>query len=312
MNVPPLSVLMPVRDTQAYLSEALRSVLDQNVSDFELVLVDDGSTDGSYELAQEFARRDARVRVYQSPGLGIAGALNQGLALCRAPLVARMDSDDISLPRRFERQMAYLENDSDCVLVSGQGDLIDEDGDLFGWVSMPLEHDAILRMLRRGECSVIHGGAIYRTEAVRFVGGYRPDYLAEEVDLFLRLGERGRLANLPHLVLHYRKREDSVTATWDAARVMAERRARAAEYHQKGVSPTASVEPWREPVGGDATAIARMGLALHAGFDATAWKYARRLLAGRATSPSLWAALSSRFVRSFAHRLLRPPTHPLR
>jgi len=307
---PPLSVLMPVYNTRPYLREAITSVLGQSFGDFELIVVDDGSTDGSREIAEELTRDESRLRVFERSRLGVARVLNEGLQLCRSPLIARMDSDDIALPRRFELQLAYLGERSDCVLVGGQADMIDEEGDPFGWINTPLDHDDIVAGLERGEGAIVHPTAMYRAAAVRDAGGYRADRLAEDVDLFLRLSSQGRVANLPHQLLRYRKRESSVTSHWDDAAVNAERRNRAAQHLSKGDVPASRVTPYKEPPRDDALRIARMGIAVHAGFYRTATKYARRLLTRKPASPRLWLAVAARLARSLALRLLRPPVVP--
>lgn len=304
--VPPLSVLMPVHDAGPYLRPAIASVLGQTFGHFELVVVDDGSTDGSADVAAEVARADSRVRLKRCAWRGVAGALNRGLAECRAPVVARMDADDLALPQRFELQLAYLDAHPDCVAVGGQVDMIDEDGDPFGWIVNPLEHEVIVAQLRRGGCAIAHTTVMFRTAAVRAQGGYDAGHLAEDVELFLRLSEKGRLANLPNHVARYRKLESAVTARWPAADVAAERRRRAEAWSPDGdrVRPIA----WRpEPRGRDLQ-VARLGLAIHAGFHGTARKYARRLL--ETGEPSLWLRLLSRAARSYLRRLLRPPAQP--
>ena len=259
---PPLSVLMPVYNTSPYLRDAITSVLGQTFGDFELIVVDDGSTDGSREIAEELTRDESRLRVFERSRLGVARVLNEGLQLCRSPLIARMDSDDIALPQRFEWQLAYLSERSDCVIVGGQADMIDEDGDPFGWLNTPLDHDDIVAGLEKGEGAIVHSTAVYRAAAVRDVGGYRADRLAEDVDLFIRLAGEGRVANLSRQLLHYRKREDSVTSRWDDAAVNAERRARVSEHLSKGDGPASRVTPFKKPPRDDALRIARMGIAV--------------------------------------------------
>ena len=301
---------MPVYDGGRFFLEAVRSILEQSHADFELVLVEDGSTDGSAAVAADLVRQDPRVRVVRSARQGVARALNAGLAACRAPIVARMDADDVALPRRLEIQLAHLEAHPDCVVVGGQVDLIDEEGDPLGWIFNPLDHASILAGLRRSAGAIVHPTAVFRAAEVRALGGYQVGCLAEDVDLFLRLAARGRLANVPDHAVHYRKREGSVTAGWSAAAVNAERRRRAAAFAVPGAPP---VRPFRwnpEPCG-EALEIARLGLAIHAGFDATARKYLRRLLRTRGTSPLLWLRIASRVARSLGWRLLAPPRTPV-
>src|SRR5258706_14041022 len=114
---PAVSVVMPVYNGERYLASAIDSILAQTFTDFELIAVDDGSTDSSLPMLKRYAERDPRVRVISRPNTGIVGALSDAIAAARAPLIARMDADDLSLPLRFERQVAYLSGHPQCVLV---------------------------------------------------------------------------------------------------------------------------------------------------------------------------------------------------
>src|SRR4051812_38318159 len=112
-----VSVLMPVYNAGRYLAEAVDSVLTQSFRDFEFVIVDDGSTDGSAAMLDDYARQDSRVKLVRRPNTGIVGALNDGLRECRGEFVARMDADDVSLPERFEKQVAYLREHHEVVAL---------------------------------------------------------------------------------------------------------------------------------------------------------------------------------------------------
>ena len=212
---PRVSVLVPVHNCERYLAAALRSILDQTFSDLELIAIDDGSTDGSLAILREHARADARVRVVSRPNTGIAGALNDGLAACRGELVARMDGDDISLPRRLAEQVRFMDAHPECIATGTRVRLIDPDGaPLRDW-STETEHEAIDRAHMRGLGGAItHPAVMLRLDAVRRVGGYRQECnLAEDLDLFLRLAEIGRLHNLPEIHLEYRMHLASIGAT---------------------------------------------------------------------------------------------------
>src|SRR3954469_1098404 len=114
---PAVSVIMPVYNARAYVAEAIDSVLAQTFGDFELILVDDGSTDGSLDILRGYEKRDPRVRVISRPNTGIVGALNDGLKLARGEFIARIDADDASLPNRFEKEIAFLRAHPDVVIV---------------------------------------------------------------------------------------------------------------------------------------------------------------------------------------------------
>jgi len=212
---PTISVLMPVYNVERYIREAMDGVLEQTYRDFEVVVVDDCSTDRTPSIIEEYAGHDRRVRLVRTPrNLGHTGALNQGLDECRGALVARMDGDDIMQPDRLAHQAAYLDDHPECAALGTQVDFIDADGDLLVHFERPLEHDEIDRRLLRGDClAIVHPSVMYRREAVISVGKYDPSLQkGEDHDLFLRLAERARLANLPDTLLKFRRHHTSTTA----------------------------------------------------------------------------------------------------
>ncbi len=195
--MPRVSVVMPVRDGERFLREALESTLAQTVAELELIVVDDGSTDATPAILAEYAERDGRVRVQrQEPG-GLTVALNAGCAHAQAPVIARMDADDVMLPDRLEQQLAYLDAHPDVALLGGGIVLVDESG-----AEIDREPGrAELDFLARNELT--HATVAMRTEAFRALGGYRLDQ-AEDYDLWLRFEERSGVAALPDFVLRYR------------------------------------------------------------------------------------------------------------
>src|SRR5580700_3628902 len=154
---PVVSVLMPVFNAQKYLALAVESVLDQTFREFELIAVDDGSSDGSSGILEEFARQDTRVRVISRPNTGIVGALNDALAVARGELLARMDSDDVCLPGRFEAQVKYMREHPEVVLAGTQVMVIDEDGDSIAPLrGLVLEHEQIEQALLATNWPLVH------------------------------------------------------------------------------------------------------------------------------------------------------------
>jgi hypothetical protein len=186
---------MPVRDGERFLAEALDSVLGQTLADLELIVVDDGSTDGTAALLADAARRDERVRVLTQAAGGLAVALNAGCALVRAPVIARMDADDVALPDRLERQLAFLDARPEAALVGGGIVLVDEAGREF---DREPGHAELAESNR-----LVHGTVTMRTEAFRELGGYRLDQ-SEDYDLWLRFEERFGIAALEEPVIRYR------------------------------------------------------------------------------------------------------------
>ena len=212
---PLISVVMPSYNVAPYIGEAIESILRQTITDFEFLIVDDGSSDQTPRIVQEHARHDARIRFFPMKHEGYAKMLRFGLSQARATLIARMDSDDVSLPQRFARQIDYLKTNPDCVAVGSQVILTDPYGTPVESPKHPLAHAEIESDLLSGSgWAIVHPVVMMRREAVEAAGGYAQDLeLCEDVDLFLRLAEHGRLANLPEVLLHYRQHPTSVNHT---------------------------------------------------------------------------------------------------
>jgi hypothetical protein len=209
---PAVSVLMPVRNGERFLAEAVESVLGQSFSDLELVVVDDGSTDSTPEILGEIARSDSRVVVHRrQPGRNLAEVLNLAAELSRAPLLARLDADDVALPERLRLQVEFLDAHPEVALLGGQALMIDEAGREFGRAEYPLHDDELKQALQTGN-PFVHPAVAIRRQAFEAVDGYRVDFdYAEDLDLWLRLAEGRQVANLPEVLVRYRIHGDQQT-----------------------------------------------------------------------------------------------------
>ncbi len=216
MNYEPLiSVVMSVYNAEKYLREAVDSILNQSFTDFEFIIIDDCSTDGSAEILFEFSEKDDRIRLITNDNnCGLTLSLNKGLRLANGEFIARMDGDDIADVNRFEKQIAYMLEHNDCVVLSGKVAFIDSDGMKLGESDNPLGHVDIEGRLWQGFGSaMVHAAVMFRKAAVDKVGGYRIEAgRSEDLDLYLRLGEVGKLANLQDILLQFRRHCKSVTA----------------------------------------------------------------------------------------------------
>jgi glycosyltransferase involved in cell wall biosynthesis len=210
--MPAVSVILACYNTERYIASAVRSILAQTFRDFELILIDDGSTDRSAEICKQLAAEDSRIHLISRPNKGLTKTLNEGLWLATAPLIARMDADDVSLPTRFEKQVAYLNEHSECVCVGTRVTLIDPYDSPISVAEHKLDHESIDADLLKGiGWAIVHPAAMMRTEAVRRAGGYREQFkTSQDLDLWLRLAEIGRLANLPEPLVEYRQHFESV------------------------------------------------------------------------------------------------------
>lgn len=199
--MPKVSILIPVYNNAPYLNDAVGSMLSQTFADFELIAVNDGSTDGSGEILQSLAERDRRVRVLQlTRNLGIVGALNAGLEQCGGEYVARMDGDDISHPERLRLQLRFLDAHPDHVACGS-------DMWMFGarhwYVRYPRTDCECKSLLTLFPC-FSHSSIVLRR---RFLepAPYREEYcLAEDYRLWVDLLHKGKFANLPRPLVHYR------------------------------------------------------------------------------------------------------------
>ncbi|HEY8748520.1 MAG TPA: glycosyltransferase [Tepidisphaeraceae bacterium] len=215
VEAPPLSVVMAVRNVQRYVALAIESVLSQTFKDFEFLVIDDGSTDNTSSILADYARRDSRIRIIQGPSGGLSAALNLGIAQARAPLIARMDGDDICLPTRFEKQIAFLQSHPEHVLVGSRCVLIDPDGrPIHEKPNTPLGHEQIDAMLLKMEWPIVHPAVMMRADAFAKAGAYLEKYkTVEDHDVFLKLAEIGKLANLDEVLMYYRQHFKSTVYT---------------------------------------------------------------------------------------------------
>ncbi len=215
MNGPAISVAMSVYNGERFLDEAIGSVLDQSFDDFELLVLDDGSTDDSRGIIETYAAHDSRIRPIIRENRGLIVSLNQLIDEARAPLIARMDADDICKPERFARQIAFLETHPDHGVVGCWTEDIGENGDPYPIKGLdhPLDHEGFLRAIERSEPLLCHPSVMFRREIVRAAGGYHAAFRhCEDYDLWLRLATVTRIANLPERLMRYRHYESQVSS----------------------------------------------------------------------------------------------------
>jgi glycosyltransferase involved in cell wall biosynthesis len=211
--MPLSSVLIPVFNGAETVRAAIASIQGQSITDTEIVIVDDGSTDETPLILKDIAADDRRVLVLTKPNGGIVDALNFGLAACKGEYIARHDADDIAYPHRFAAQISYLQDNLDCVAVSNAVRHIDEQGKPTGFVATyPGSSKCNPLWLPSEEPYLIHPFLTVRRAALLAVGGYRHAFHAEDTDLYWRLQELGRLHNIPEILGEYRIHADSISS----------------------------------------------------------------------------------------------------
>jgi glycosyltransferase involved in cell wall biosynthesis len=215
-----ISVLMPVYNAQPYLEKSVESILNQSFTDFEFIIINDGSTDGSLAILQQYAQKDSRIRLISRENRGLVKTLNEGLRLAKAPLIARMDADDIAAPERFALQKDFMDNNTDYICVGGRIRVIDEKGRFLIIAATKLDHAEVELSALQGITPICHPTAMLRKEQIDLIGGYQEcDYPAEDLSLFLSLSEHGKLGNLDAIVLDYRIHNQSISTSKNALQI---------------------------------------------------------------------------------------------
>ncbi len=203
-----LSVCMAVRNGQATIEHAVRSIRRQTFADWELVLIDDGSIDETVNIVRAFA--DARIRLFQNPqSLGLAASLNMALSQSKGKFIARMDADDVCFPRRFDQQLRYLEQYPKVDLVGGQALMFCSDWDLAGVLNVPLDHEQITRT-PGSSFPLLHPSWMGKADwFTRYK--YDEQYIrAQDFEMLLRAMPHSVYANIPDVVLGYRYEKQSL------------------------------------------------------------------------------------------------------
>jgi glycosyltransferase involved in cell wall biosynthesis len=213
---PQISVVMPVYNGAQFLATALDSILSQTFTDFECLVINDGSTDDTGEILAHYQQRDVRIRVLQQPqNLGLVAALNRGCLEARGVYIARMDADDVSLPTRFARQVAYLEHHPEVDLCGTWIRYINEQGNETGHVWHPPTNAAVLAWALHFGSTVAHPSWLMRRRLPIEIGYYRSlqfeDYNFEDYDFLLRMSLKAKLGNVPEELLLYRYWSQSKT-----------------------------------------------------------------------------------------------------
>jgi glycosyltransferase involved in cell wall biosynthesis/phenylacetate-coenzyme A ligase PaaK-like adenylate-forming protein/MoaA/NifB/PqqE/SkfB family radical SAM enzyme len=209
-TTPKISVLLSVYNGQKYIRQALESIYNQSFQDYEIIIIDDASTDSTADILQQ--EKDSRTFIKRNPqNIGLTKSLNIGLSLCRGKYIARMDADDISLPERFEKQIKFLEENPDCAAVGSWCIRIDENGRLVSNWRHPTDYKGIKeRMLTQN--SIFHGTVMIRKDSIFNLGCYNEKYrFSQDYDLWLRMSELFEIRNIGEFLYLSRVSRDSIS-----------------------------------------------------------------------------------------------------
>ena len=211
-DTPLISVMMSVYNAERYVAEAIQSILGQTEGRFEFLIVNDGSRDASGSIIDRYAAQDSRIRAIHQENRGLIASLNRMLDEARAPLVARMDSDDVSRPERFAVQLAWMQAHPDIAVLGTNTDELDADGAFFPCSDFHPEHPADIRERLMAASAMCHPSVMMRRDVIRLLGGYRAAFRhCEDYDLWLRVSEHHDLYNLPDRLFLYRRSPDQVS-----------------------------------------------------------------------------------------------------
>ena len=208
---PTVTVLMSVYNGEKYLYEAIESILNQTFKDFEFLIINDGSTDGTAKILQSY--QDHRIKIINNEkNIGLTKSLNKGLRFAKGEYIARMDADDISMPERLEKELEFMEAHRNYAVVGTFLNVLDEDSKVVGTIEKPIGDDQIREFLKKDNC-IGHGSAMVRKKSLLNIGYYNESIeKAQDYDLWLRISERYKMANIPQYLYMWRNYKENISA----------------------------------------------------------------------------------------------------
>jgi len=213
-----IGILLTVYNGEQFIAQCIESIQEQTVADWQLIVVDDRSTDATPDILAGFAKRDSRILLLKGTHTGIAAAANLGLAEVSAPFLARIDADDVALPNRLQVQRDYLLANPEALAVGSYVRLIDAQNKKLGLRKAPTDSAEIAVTLKTRNC-MCHPSSMIRTDAMRMIGGYRSKFKNSlDYDLWLRLSEIGQISNQALELLLYRRHPNQVSASANSYR----------------------------------------------------------------------------------------------
>lgn len=204
--MPLITVLVPCKNGAKFLQQMLNSVLKQSFSDYEVLVVDDGSIDESREIVLRYAESHAKIKLEHCPGEGIVSAMNHGIKVSDSEFIARIDVDDELYPNRLESQIGEFLADSGLAFCGSAITVCDANGDSKGMIRFPMKNGAIVAGLREGRWVIAHPAVMYKREVIQTLDAYSEDAKhAEDLDLWLRAAKSGyRFKNIPRALTKFR------------------------------------------------------------------------------------------------------------
>jgi len=206
---PTISVIMSVYNGAKFLDKAVKSILNQTYQNYEFLIMDDGSTDATAKILDEFAKKSS-VKIFSRGNKGLTASLNELISIAKGEYIARMDADDFSHPKRFEKQVEYLDHHSECGLVGTGSFNIDENGRIINGYQLPDNHNFLLGWLEKGINVYKHASIMMRKSILNMIPGPYRFYYGQDFDLYLRLSEIARLGMVHEVLFKYRVFGDAI------------------------------------------------------------------------------------------------------
>lgn len=206
-----ITVLLPVFNGKAWLKDCILSILNQSFKDFDFLIIDDGSNDGSLEIIKDFSNLDNRIKYLSQKNIGLTATLNKGLKIAKGDWIARIDCDDIACPERLSLQINYAIKNN-LGLVGCQSNIIDSNGKLIKKISTPLKHNQICRNLKKQKKIFSHSSVIYKRQLVLELGGYRTIMKkSQDYDLWLRISEKSKIGSINYVGILIRDHDKRIS-----------------------------------------------------------------------------------------------------
>lgn len=236
---PRITVFIPVYQAERYLAESIESMLGQSFADFEVLIIDDGSCDRSYEIAAHYATKDQRIRVLQNgENRGVSFTRNRGIQEAKGEFLALLDADDLSVPERLAKQLAFFDQNPDVIACGTQAAIIDADGHDTGQrIETPTNKEEI-KVLLAFQNQFVNSSMMFRMTALRKTEGYY-NGLSEDYHLAAQLNAYSNLSNLPDTLVHYRSHQGSLSKQQLSKMQEGERAVFSLIHRQLGIKPDA-------------------------------------------------------------------------
>jgi len=213
INKPLVSVLMPAYNAEKYIREAIESILSQTYKNFELIIINDCSTDSTKKIIQKYAKKESRlVLINNEENLKISKTLNKGLELAKGKYIVRMDADDWSYPDRIEKQVKLMEDNPELVLSSGQMEICDCEMNIKNKSNFPITNEKIRKVILQYN-PMVHPAMIFRRDIALSIGGYDEEIKSEDYMFTIDMSSEGELANLNDVIIKYRILDNSITGS---------------------------------------------------------------------------------------------------